>query len=593
MVYWKRALLSAALSEKRTKRLKFSAREKAAFTVGIIILVLTFLGSTLYPPVSSDALEIYSLRTFMWQQNASNAFFPTYAYAMLFSSTLVDNIIVQINILSNSEVFGSLIQWFSLLGCGVVSSLIAQSLGCRKKGQIIAALAALSMPLAVLQSTGPKHDLTTAFFASALVFFIVRIVRNAKGSLTLAQFILAGLAFGLCGLGKTTGILICLPFCLWGFVHLIRAKKLVLAFKGLAIITFCFFLIFAPTLKMNSTLLGRDVFGLHAPGMNHILVRDTSPKDLCTNAIRNMLMPFSAPMGRVNMAITTIAERSCKTVGLDLNQSANKENAATTFELSTHPTNPDMAGAFFWMLWLIISLILLGLFRVHSKGLGAYLACFAVGVWALAILIVWQPYINRTFLQVLMLGAPLIGLASERAQEQKLSNVIFLLLLGTNIAFACLLALFNSFTPLLPQNALPGRSSASSVGFWNTSTDDLYTAQLLPDLTKRQKKIIAQINAYTPTRVGVWADAKTRMPIYSIVHALKKYRPEILGDLGVCSSHFQPQKHMNAFLSERSLILCFSYTQDGYKNCNAPSQCAVISQVYFPEIGAWATVLKP
>jgi 4-amino-4-deoxy-L-arabinose transferase-like glycosyltransferase len=131
-------------------------------------------------------------------------------------------------ILHFRTLFGSvrpanLVQWFSMVGSVVAVSGITGLLGGSRKAQLLAAAAAFSVPMGVLQSTSTQNDYAVALWAVCLAYLVVLTKRRPLDRTETAA--LAG-TVGLGMLTKGTFFVYATPLLFWLLVPLAVRRQL-------------------------------------------------------------------------------------------------------------------------------------------------------------------------------------------------------------------------------------------------------------------------------------------------------------------------------------------------------------------------------
>lgn len=96
-------------------------------------------------------------RVVHWIQNRSIAHYPTHITRQLHQSPWTEYAILHFQILSGSDRFANLIQWFSMVGATLGVSLIAKQMGADLRGQFFAAVFSITIPMGILQEIGRAH----------------------------------------------------------------------------------------------------------------------------------------------------------------------------------------------------------------------------------------------------------------------------------------------------------------------------------------------------------------------------------------------------------------------------------------------------
>ena len=118
---------------------------------------------------------------------------------------------MQFQVLSGGDQWANLVQWFSMFGSVVGVSLIAKQLGADIRGQVLAAVIAVTIPMGILQASSTQNDYVTAFWLVCLVYYILRFKEQPR----CANAVGVGASLGLALLTKGTAYLYAFPLLVW------------------------------------------------------------------------------------------------------------------------------------------------------------------------------------------------------------------------------------------------------------------------------------------------------------------------------------------------------------------------------------------
>ncbi|MFQ5613334.1 MAG: hypothetical protein ACE5H9_14495, partial [Anaerolineae bacterium] len=120
--------------------------------IAFILLVIALVA----PPNTWDSMTYHMARVMHWVQNRSVEFYPTSNERQLYMPPWAGYAITQFQILSSSDRFANLIQWYSMIGSLVGATLIARQMGANLRGQIFTIVAGVTIPMGILQSTSTQ-----------------------------------------------------------------------------------------------------------------------------------------------------------------------------------------------------------------------------------------------------------------------------------------------------------------------------------------------------------------------------------------------------------------------------------------------------
>ncbi|MGF1539377.1 MAG: ArnT family glycosyltransferase [Pleurocapsa sp.] len=180
----------------------------AIITIAAIVGVI----SVVAPPNTWDSMTYHMSRVVHWIQNRSVAHYPTYNLPQLFHPPFAEFAITHLQILSNSDRYANLVQWFSAIGSAIGVSLIAKELNANQRGQIFAAVFAATIPMGILQASSTQNDYMVTFWLVCLVYYILLSFKT-KSKVHIFWFIGASLGLGI--LTKSSAYLYGFPFMVW------------------------------------------------------------------------------------------------------------------------------------------------------------------------------------------------------------------------------------------------------------------------------------------------------------------------------------------------------------------------------------------
>jgi len=198
------------------------SRTQKGLLVGVaVLLALTAITAVAAPPNNWDSMTYHMTRVKHWEQYGSISFFPTHNLRQLCMPPFAEYAILHLEILSGGDRFANLVQWIALVGSLIGVSLIAKEIGASSKGQILSAVFAATLPMAVLQSSSTQNDLVVSLWMVCLVLFCIRFARSANW----ASAIPFGVSLGLATLTKGTSWVFAFPICAWCLLETLRASN--------------------------------------------------------------------------------------------------------------------------------------------------------------------------------------------------------------------------------------------------------------------------------------------------------------------------------------------------------------------------------
>ncbi len=128
-------------------------------------------------------------------------------YSQVSQPPLAEYFILHTWILSAGDRFANLVQFFAFFASAVAASAITAGLGASRRGQVLAALFAATLPNGILQASGVKNDCVLALWLALTARFALAWLRDPRP----ADLVSVGLALGLAILTKNTAYLFGAP----------------------------------------------------------------------------------------------------------------------------------------------------------------------------------------------------------------------------------------------------------------------------------------------------------------------------------------------------------------------------------------------
>ena len=402
-----------------------------ALLVGPLAAMVLLLGvvAVLSPPNTWDAMTYHMARVIHWSQQAGLAPYPTHILRQLYLQPGAELVLLHLQLLSGGDHLAGLVQWASMVGVLVGTSLIARDLGAGRAGQLCATIFAASLPIGVLESTSTQNDYVVAFWLVCGMACAVRLERASGSEARPARAALLvglGASVGLALLTKATAYLLVLPIGLWvalgllsrrrwfSFAWLIGAGALALLLNG------GFF-------ARNLVVFGSPIGPLDEGAPTLRYVNDALfPAGFASNLVRAVGVNLNAtPLAAINVRAVNFVRLVHTWLGLDIadprttwgEEVFREQPAGLAFD-ENFASNP-------------IHLVLLGLVLVGvawasvrpagwgiQRGFGAYALVLVGGFVLFCLVLRWQPWHTRLELPFFVLAAPLVGTVVDRLRPR-------------------------------------------------------------------------------------------------------------------------------------------------------------------------------
>ncbi|GIJ65157.1 hypothetical protein [Virgisporangium ochraceum] len=499
----------------------------------IVVLVAAELVLALFSPPNTYDSQTYHLpRIEQWAQRGSVDLFPTGVRRQITYPPGAEFLLLHLRLLTGVDTLYNLLQWSAGVLCLLLVTRLAAQLGVGRRGQLLAALVAGSVPMMVLQASSTQTDLAVA----AWVACVATLALDGVGRVPLrrpdlATVLLLGAATGLVTLTKATGGLLAGPFLVWWTLAQARrvwwppeatqlseealpageagagGRSVRRRTAGLARVALAAVGIIAVAGVISGPQFARmiETFGhpLGPPNMRETLTMQRhDPASLLINGLRQAHTALEIPVPPVNRWVAARIVDLAEALGRDPN------DPKTTFFEQTFPDeswypSEDKAALPLHALLIGVGVALAAVRGWRPGGdrrLLVYSAAIAVAALGYAVAFKWQPWGNRLLLFIVVVGAPLAGAwlgsvferqaALTRSPKRSLRPAVAALLVVATCA-GMLSAVYGH-----PRRLVGGGSVFVR--------DDLSARfAMRPEWLASYRKAAADVNARNPRRVGL------------------------------------------------------------------------------------------
>jgi len=469
---------------------------------GILIVCVTLLVALRTPPQTWDSLNYHMSRVAHWAQMGAVRPYATGIEVQNSMPPGAEMLVLQMYVLAGSDALVNLIGWGAVLASAVGASWIAGQLGARRRGQLLAALAVLTLPMAIVQASTTMTDAITALWLICAAAELLAYQRSGRGE----SLFFLGAAAGLAILTKQTAYAFLLPLALIAAFLIVRRagwkRAAVWALAAMLIVTAVNLGAFVRSTTLYGSPLGpAERFQQHA---NQLL----TPAGLISNLARNLSLHLGTPSPYINKAIAVTVIGLHDLLGLDPNDA--RTTAFGAYKVRIASTHEDTAGNGLHMLLILAFMIaLIGKWKQWpGVVLWSALAC-AGGYLAFSLLYKWLMFGSRLQLPFFILCAPLLGWWLERWKPAWSRAAAAVLFLGS---LPWLLSLDSR--PLIPN---PGRSFVGSILSESRRTltfaNGLYLLDPMAGITE-------QIQAANCQNVGIMLGGNSvEYPLWTLLNA--------------------------------------------------------------------------
>lgn len=398
------------------------------FFIGATLLI-TFITALVSTPNTWDSMTYHLARVEHWLQDKTIAYYPTHIIRQLYYCPWAEFAIAHLRLLCPLESIVNLVQWTSMAIALAGVSLIAKQLGASRRGQLIAGLAAVTLPMGILQSVSTQTDYVETCWLLCFIFFVNEIRRQFR----LVFLFSAGLSLGLALLTKGYGYILMVPFLILLIGAILGQSKRI---QKLLIITFCVLVLNIGYYERNLSTFG----SLTSPQENLVNVA-VDFKVLAGNLLRNFGVEFDTPYQLVNREIPMGLQKMA--VGLGIDFVHDPQASISPYFYQDFHGSETYCGNYMHMILFVIIFLLCWLIPQKSRGLRLYTLLICCAGILFCMIVRFQYWVTRFHLPLFIMFCPVFGVLMERLLSPK-----WIVVLGEILLFNAILFLF--FNPFHP-----------------------------------------------------------------------------------------------------------------------------------------------
>lgn len=374
---------------------------------GVAIVAIVGLVALIAPPNTWDSMVYHMSRVVHWIQDRNVAFYPTPILRQLHQNPWAEFAIMHLQILSGSDRFANLVQWFSMVGSAIGVSLIAKLFGADRQRQIISAVITATIPMGILQGSSTQTDYVVSFWLVCFVYFLMSFKERPKWIYSLA----AGAGLGLAVLTKATAYVYALPFFAWLALSLIKSLRWK-SWQPLIVIMLMVLLTNLGHYIRNYDLYGNPL----GPGQEDSSDTFRYANDIFTvssvvsNSLRNLALHVGTPVDQINTEAENGITFLHTLLQIDVNDPRTTWGNARFHvpRLSTHESDAGNP------LHLVLIFVSLGLYLIipsaRRRELGLYAFVLVMAFLLFSLYLRWQPWNSRLHLPLFVLWSPFVAL---------------------------------------------------------------------------------------------------------------------------------------------------------------------------------------
>jgi hypothetical protein len=383
-----------------------------SFCLGLIAL--------LAPPSTYDAMIYHMSRVMHWIQDRSLTYYPTDIARQLVYPAFAEYVILHFQLLSSGDHWANLVQWLAMCGSLIGVSLIAREIGASRRGQILSALIAVTIPMGVLQATSTQTDYVDTLWLCSIIYFFL----CWRRTLGFGYVLLVGASVGLDLATKGIALVYAAPFLGWMVIEAVRRLNIKRALMAGALVLCVAGLFYSGILYRNTVFFHGNSSKFTSMETDSLTTTRFCLEGLLANVLRNTALHLSTPWDGLNTRIEKGINDTASFLHIDLN---NKDWTfkGHSFLIFSFRSDEDITGNLLHV-FLFGAVLLLFAFssRFRGRDAGFYLAACLLSWTAFNLLLKWQQYHSRFHLGMFVIFAPLAGYVLERIKTRWLVSGI-------------------------------------------------------------------------------------------------------------------------------------------------------------------------
>jgi len=420
-----------------TKNLSTNEKIISSFVVLFILLPL-FIQAVIVPPNNYDSHYYHLHRILAWINYSNLDFFPTQHIQQLYHNVFAEYMVLNVYLLTGSDQFVNLIQYFAGTGTIIATTLLARQLGMNRQGQFLTAIILITLPIGIFEMTSTQVDYIATFFFISFLYFGFKLISGYSLYTLLAM---AG-SLGFAAFTKYPTLFYALPFCIYfGIQYLIkyRIKKSIWI---LSCILLCFAIIFTPFWQRNYSTFQNVL----SPDESSVFLTEKLPAEKfglrysISGFLKNSSLHFGLPVAAYNTTIEDAIRQIHTLIRVDINEPGLFQDAFMV-RYSVHEDTVPNTLHFYSIALLSLSL----LFIRGSSRIKLFWILGLIGFVLFSSILKFQLWSTRTHLPFMAMGTLLIAFSLQSFNRTIRNLVVLLFLLSSQFY-----VFGNPNKPLLP-----------------------------------------------------------------------------------------------------------------------------------------------
>lgn len=406
------------------------------YAVILLYVLPLMILSAIEPPNNFDAHSYHLTRIIEWLGNHNINHYPTRHNQQLYHNVFAEYIVMHTFLLSESDTYSGMAQFFASIGSIVACSLVTLRMGGTRRAQILSCVMLATLPIGILESTSVQVDYIACFFFISFLYFGYEALDSPKRDTLVAMAL--SLAFG--AFSKYTIFMYALPFCLYFGIQFLHKRGFLGSMRILALFLAALLLVFAPFMLRNYAFFGNILSPVEGTGLEseNLSVGILSVKGVISGLVKNIGLHIGIPYNGYNLFMGSLIEKAHLMLGINLNP-VGMDTFFVRFVLQE-----DMAPNTIHLALLSVSLVGL-LFVLGKYQLKWFAICACAGLAIFSSMMIFQLWSSRTHMPFFVMGCVISAIILDHFLKRKTAYISLILIL-TSLAFV----LANPSKPLLP-----------------------------------------------------------------------------------------------------------------------------------------------
>ncbi len=371
----------------------------------VVILVAAGVVAWFAPPNTWDSLTYHMPRVAHWAQNGSLRPFATGTESQNGRGPGAEMLVLHFYVLAAGDRLVNFIGWFSVAGGVIGVSLIAAQLAGSRLAQLLGAVIAGCIPMAIIQASSTMTDAVVAFW---MVCVASEGLSLWQGSARWDSTLFLSLAAGMAILTKATASAYLLPFAIFAAVTLLKRVPLREGLKRALVACTLVLALNLGQLTRNYAVYG-SLLGVPEQVTEHSNELHTW-QGLASNLLRHASIHAGTPWPDFNRLLYRGILKAHLLMGVDPNDP--RTTSAGTWDIRRPTTEEATAGnSAHAYLFLLVGCLALAYRRKTALEFRIYTAAVLASFVVFCFLFKWQVFSGRYHLPFFVLFSPVAGLA--------------------------------------------------------------------------------------------------------------------------------------------------------------------------------------